>query len=225
MSKVKWVVAGIAAIAVLITGGTFVYINFIAEEAPPPLSLDDTGGSASPEPAATGDPSGTWKPTPESVVGYRVKEVLFGQSNTAAGRTSRVSGSMTLAGTTVSAVEVVVDMASVTSDQTRRDNQFRGRIMEVSQYPTATFRLTRPITLPTGAATVSVEATGDLTLHGVTKSVTFPLQGKRVGSTIQVAGSIPVKFADYNISDPGFPGTVSTEDHGVLEFLVVFAQG
>ncbi|MBA3606488.1 MAG: YceI family protein [Acidimicrobiia bacterium] len=62
------------------------------------------------------------------------------------------------------------------SDENRRDIQFRGRIMDVEQFPGATFTLTAPIkfgAVPATAQPVTASATGDLTLHGVTRSVTI----------------------------------------------------
>ena len=44
------------------------------------------------------------------------------------------------------------------------------------------------------------------------------------GSIVQVAGSIPITFADWNIPNPSFGGVVTTEDHGVLEFALNFAH-
>ncbi len=161
----------------------------------------------------------------DSVVGYRVKEVLFGQSNVAVGRTTSISGSMKVSGTTVTAATFAVDMTTVASDQSRRDGQFNGRIMETSTYPTATFTLTQPIELgsiPAQGTKQTYQATGNLTLHGVTKTVTFNVTGLYTGSTTQVAGSIPITFADWNIPNPSF-GPVSTEDHGVLEFALIFS--
>jgi polyisoprenoid-binding protein YceI len=70
---------------------------------------------------------------------------------------------------------------------------------------------------------VSVPATGDLTLHGTTKSVTTTVTAKRAGGTIQVNGTIPVVFADYGIPNPSF-GPASTDDHGQVEFLVSFVR-
>ena len=58
---------------------------------------------------------------------------------------------MTVSGTTISAVDLTVDMASISSDRTQRDGQFRSRIMETSQFPTATFKLTAPIDLDSGS--------------------------------------------------------------------------
>jgi hypothetical protein len=54
--------------------------------------------------------------------------------------------------------------------------------------------------------------------------VTFEVTGRYVGSTIQVVGSIPITFADWEIPNPSF-GPVTTEDHGSLEFSLNFRQG
>jgi polyisoprenoid-binding protein YceI len=50
-----------------------------------------------------------------------------------------VDGKLVISGRTVTAADVIVDMTTVPSDEDRRDNQFRGRIMNVATYPTATF--------------------------------------------------------------------------------------
>ena len=60
-----------------------------------------------------------------SQAGYRVKEVLFGQSVEAVGRTSNVDGALTINGTTVEAAAISIDLASVESGESRRDGQFR----------------------------------------------------------------------------------------------------
>ncbi|MGI9080611.1 MAG: YceI family protein [Acidimicrobiales bacterium] len=69
---------------------------------------------------------------------------------------------------------------------------------------------------------IRAKATGDLTLHGVTRSVTSDLKAQRDGANIKANGAIPVVFADYNISNPS-GGPATTADNGLLEFLVVFA--
>jgi polyisoprenoid-binding protein YceI len=223
--------------AVAVTAGTWIYIHVLRDEAPDRLALDagaseaastsTTAAAAAPNPAAASSGvDGTWKVGSPSQAGYRVNEVLFGQSAAAVGRTSDVTGTITIAGTSVSAGSFSVDMTTVASDESRRDGQFRGRIMNVSQYPTSTFVLTSPIqmgSLPADGAQVDVKATGKLTLHGTTKTVTFPLQAKRTGSTIVVAGTIPITFADYGISNPS-GGPAQTEDHGELEFRLTFTR-
>ncbi|HZQ87683.1 MAG TPA: YceI family protein [Acidimicrobiales bacterium] len=230
----KWLLGGIAAALLVFVGGPFLYIHVFSKKAPPKLSLSTTAttaGASSDDPAiSTNDASvpldGTWKVSSGSTVGYRVKEVLFGQSNTAVGRTSSVTGQFAATGTSINSGSFTVDMTTVTSDKSMRDHQFHGRIMETSTFPTATFELTKPIDLgsvPADGVTKSVPATGKLTLHGVTKTVTIPLTAKRTSNSIEVSGSLPITFADWNISNPSFGGTVTTEDHGLLELLLKFS--
>ena len=227
----RWFVIGIGILGLGVVAGPYVFFHFIEGKAPAPLTLTTPSTISSTTATTTSSQAsvGTdevWTVTGDSVVGYRVKEVLFGQSNEAVGRTSTVSGSMTVSGTTIANATFTVDMTTVTSDESRRDGQFNGRIMETGTYPTATFTLTQPIDLgsiPAEGEQMSLEATGALTLHGVTRSVTFQLTGQYASSTVQVAGSIPITFADWNISNPSF-GPAQTEDNGVIEFLLDFTR-
>src|SRR5947208_7174162 len=224
-----WLVTGALVLGVGVVGGPFVYIHFIESKAPAPLSFAKTSPSASAASSTATSAQGVdgaWTVTSGSTIGYRVQEVLFGQSNTAAGRTSSVTGSITIEGKTVSAATFTVDMTTVTSDQQRRDNQFNGRIMDTGSYPTAALTLSSPIVLSSIQAVgsqSSAQATGVLTMHGTSKSVTFTVKGQRTANGIEVTESIPVVFADWNIPNPSF-GPVSTDDHGVLEFLLVFTR-
>lgn len=206
----------------LVLGGTWVYINVIEGDAPSELALTGTQGSTAPGATAA---AGDWTVTGETQAGYRVEEVLFGQSATAVGRTGKVTGGITLDGATVTKAAFTVDMASVQSDQSRRDGQYRGRIMSTDQFPASAFTLTEPIdlkTLPADGATVTAAATGDLTLRGVTKPVTFEVKARRSGSRLEVNGSIPIVFDEWGIPSPSF-GPAQVEDRGTLEFLLVLA--
>src|SRR5262249_52991312 len=176
-----------------------------AASSPTTTGNANTATTASSSAGDSSHDSATWQVASGSQAGYRVKEVLFGQSTTAVGRTSNVTGSITLDGATVPKGSFSVDMTTVQSDKSQRDGQFQDRIMETSTYPTSTFKLTQPIQLgsvPADGQQITAKATGDLTLHGTTKTVTFDVQAKKDGSTIQVVGQIPIVFADYNIPNP-----------------------
>ncbi|MCU1463976.1 MAG: hypothetical protein JWO37_4051 [Acidimicrobiales bacterium] len=228
--RTRWLIGIPVALVALVAGGTWFYIHVVEGPAPAKLSLNS---SASVTTAAAGSGTvaagpftlaGTWKPTPASQLGYRIKETLFGQSNTAVGRTNAISGDLVIDGATVKTASFSVDMTKVASDQHQRDGQFQGRIMHTSSFPTATFTLTSSIALPSDPGDkqqLSFNATGDLTMHGVTKAVSFTLKAQRNGNTIEVNGEIPVTFADYGIDNPS-GGPASTADNGLLEFLVVF---
>jgi len=224
MNWKKWVLAAVIAVVVGVVGVPFAYIHFVEGKAPAPLAL---GANTNPATvAASGSLDGTWNVASGSVAGYRVNEVLFGQSATAVGRTSSITGSLVVDRTTVKSGKVTVDMSSVTSDRQQRDNQFRGRIMQTDAYPTATFSFTTPVdvgSVPAVGSAATYTVTGQLTLHGVTRNVTVALTGRRTASQFQISGSIPVTFADYDIGNPSF-GPVTTEDHGSLEFALNFAH-
>ncbi len=207
------------------TSESSVTVDAVATTAPVAATVPETTSA----PAADDPLSGAWTVdvTGDIYVGYRVEEVLAGVNTTATGRTTQVTGSTTIDGLTLSAAGFTADVASIKSDQSRRDGQFTGRIMQADQFPTASFTLTQPVTLaglPAEAEVVTVSATGDLTLHGVTKSVTFDLQGFVAGGKVTVTGAIPILFSDYAIEDPSL-GPVATEDNGLLEFLLVLTKG
>ena len=193
-----------------------------------PASVDEpaTDASVGETPAVEPPPDGgsAWVVTDASELGYRIKEVLFGVNAEAVGRTNQITGSLIIEATAVTKAEFVVDVASISSDESKRDGQFRGRIMSTDEFPEAIFVLTEPIELgtdPADGVDVSTSATGELTLRGVTNPVTFELTAQLTNGKIGVLGSIPVVFHDYSIANPSFGG-VTTEDNGLLEFVLVF---
>jgi polyisoprenoid-binding protein YceI len=186
--------------------------------------------------AAIGGLDGTWTvsagtgsyPDFSSFVGYRVHETLgtIG-ANEAVGRTPKVTGSLTLLGSTVTAVDITADMTALQSDENQRDGRLRQQAIQTSTFPTATFKLTSPLTLdaaPVEGQKVTATATGDLTLHGQTKSVQIPIEALLSGGTVTVIGSLPITFADYGIEKPTSQLVLSIEDHGVMELKLTFAK-
>lgn len=171
--------------------------------------------------------TGTWKPTAESKVGYRAGEVLFRQKAVAVGQTNAVSGSLTIAGTSVTDVVLTADLTKLKSDESRRDAQVQGRILQTANFPTATLKLLKPIafgTAPAEGVTVSQKGSVALTLHGVTKTVAVDVRARLKGGNIEISGSVPLIWADWGISDPSFAGQITVEPKGAMEFLVVFAK-
>ena len=164
-----------------------------------------------------------------SFVGYRVNETFTDQkANEAVGRTPDVSGTLTLAGTTISTVDVTADLTTLQSDDDRRDGQLERQAIETGRFPTSTFRLTSPIDLgevPADGETVSATAIGDLTLHGVTRTVEAPIEATLAGDVVTVTGRIDILFADYDIEQPTSFIVLSIEDHGIMEFQLHFRKG
>lgn len=218
----KWVVVALAVTAGLLIGGPYLYLDVIEGSPPPQLRLPPAAGVGA-GPVSPGPVSGTWVVSTGSIAGYRVHEELFGQSHTAVGRTSQVSGGMVVSGTNVTAADFTVHMASVKSDQGSRDVQFRGFIMDTGDHPDGTFRLTSPIQLdgiPALGRQVSVQAVGDLTLRGVRRSVTFTLAAERLSrDAIDVNAEIPIRFSLWKIPNPSF-AVAQLGSTGTVEVLL-----
>jgi polyisoprenoid-binding protein YceI len=199
--------------------------------APTPVSLAPSGsGGSTGRTASAGDLDGRWTIRQSgSFVGYRVREKLafLSAPSDAVGRTSAVRGRLTVAGLRVEAVDVSADLRRLQSNEARRDARIHTQGLASDRFPTARFVLTTPVSfdaVPRQGATVKVEATGDFTLHGVTRRVTITLQARWNGDTMEVAGGFPVTFSDYGVTAPSFGGFVSVQDHGTVELHLVFAR-
>ncbi len=163
-----------------------------------------------------------------SFAGFRVDEVLAGGIGdfTAVGRTADVSGSIELTDTTLAAATVEVTMATLRTDNSNRDSRMR-QALDTSGFPSATFTLTEPVDIGPGAPAgeaFSGSAVGELTIKGVTNQATFELEAQLVGDSIVAVGSSEVVFSDYGVTAPTAPIVVSVEDHGIMEFQLIFTR-
>jgi len=237
-----WIIGGVAA-ALLVLGGVAIWYFVFRDTAPPPVNIEKASESVEPsEPSETttgaaGALSGTWTVDTSvgsfddfssAFVGYRVNEELVGiGAQTAFGRTPDVSGTMVIDGTTATQVVINADLSTLESDEPFRDGTLGGQALETDRFPTATFTLSEPIefgSVPADAQTVKVDATGTLTLHGVTRDVTIPLDAKFVNDVIVVTGLLDVQFADYGIQKPTSLRVLSIEDRGQMELQLFFTK-
>ena len=242
-TTVRIALALTATVALLVAGGLW---YFFGGDSPDEVNLEtateqvaDVAATSSDSDQTTAtDVSGQWTVDAEtgefdyesatgSFVGFRIEEVLSSiGSTTAVRRTGDVSGALTIDGSVLTAASFDVDMTTITTEESRRDDNVQDAL-ETGDFPTATFTLTEPVELGAGAATgdaVSVTAAGDLTIHGVTQSVSIPIEAQLVGDTIVVVGSIAIVFADYDVAVPESQIVVSVEDEGVLELQLLFTR-
>ena len=237
---------GVAALVVIVAaGGAFWYL-FLRDDAPEEVSLAGALSSLSPSPAASGStPAATASPavsiatdglngdwqvdsTVDSFVGYRVKEELATVGfTTAVGRTSDVTGTFVVEDNLATSGSIEAKLSTLKSDQDFRDNALRTQSIETNKFPTATFTLTEDVALPESLATgqsLTTNLVGELTLHGVTKTVEIPIETTVSGEYLVVVGSIEIVFADYNIAKPSSPRVLSIEDRGIMELQLFFKR-
>ncbi len=233
----RWIALGAVLLIVVVAGAV---VWFFSGDAPDQADLGETASAVTVSPTTAGEVpaataegiEGTWtvdtsvgefsvtENTTATFVGFRIEEELANiGSATAVGRTPGVSGSVVIEGTSMTSAEFTVDLTAIVSDESRRDSRIQ-EALGTDANPEATFVLTEPVDFGEAAAdgeTVTVTATGELTINGVTNQVEIPLEAQLVDGMILVVGSTDIVFADYAVAVPTAPMVLSVEDHGVLE--------
>lgn len=167
----------------------------------------------------------------ESEARYRVREQLANRSlpNDAVGSTRAVSGVVVFSadGQVVPGESVFeVDLRTLRSDQSRRDNYIQENTLQTARFPMATFVPTGvsglPWPLPESGA-LSFQLSGDLTLHGVTRPVTWEVTAQAQGDRVVGTATTQVTFEDFGMQQPRVAVVLSVEETITLEldFTVV----
>jgi polyisoprenoid-binding protein YceI len=224
-------------IVVLLLAGLTVWYFTFRDTSAPTASLDavtaDASGPAGPTEPGSASANGTWKVQPGSgvFVGYRINETMIPARNvrTVNGRTNGVDGTLTLAGDTATQVTINADVTKLDSGEPLREKVLDGVGLETGKFPTATFSLREPLTLPTtptSGSVIAVTAKGNLTAHGVTHPLDVPLKAMWDGNQIKVAtadAGAPFAMADWGIQLPKVPVS-DDDDHGTLELQLRFLR-
>jgi polyisoprenoid-binding protein YceI len=158
-------------------------------------------------------------------VRYRVRERLLGRDldNDAIGVTHHVRGQIALAadGSIVAQEsKITIDVTGLKSDQDRRDNYVRRRLLVTDSNPSVVFQPTHiaggPKTIPTsGTATFTI--VGDLTVKGVTKPTTWTISARYLPTTVVGSAATAFTFDDFAIAQPKVPILLSVADTIKLE--------
>lgn len=184
--------------------------------------------------AATVGVDGTWEISPgagknSTQAGYTFYEILPTGEKTTSGRTDNssdknISGELIVKDETLQEGIVTVQLATLRSDNARRDTNVRQSILHTDKYPEAQFSITKPVNLSAvpGDGTVSkVYVTGDLTIHGKTREITTPLTVLRTGDNVLIEGKVSFKRSDFDVVTGDFVAA-TIEDEGTLDLLLVF---
>jgi polyisoprenoid-binding protein YceI len=156
---------------------------------------------------------------------YRVREQLVRLSapSDAVGTTSGVTGSLVLGSdgkVDASQSKFTVDLTSLQSDSSMRDGFIARSTLNTATYPTAVFVPTAlqglPSVLPTSGSQ-SFQLIGNLTLHGVTKPVTWTVTSAVAGNDLTGKATTAFKFEDFGMTAPKAGAVLSVVDNVTLE--------
>ena len=150
-----------------------------------------------------------------STIAFKVRHML----GTAKGKFSKFSGTIVVDRDhpEQSSVSVTIAAASIDTGIVKRDEHLRGELFNVAKYPEITFKSRR--VKQTGANTG--EITGDLTMHGVTRSIVLNVQ--LAGDRWRVT-TAPVKRSQFGLVFSKSAETVSMISDDVAVDIEIGAQ-
>jgi polyisoprenoid-binding protein YceI len=155
---------------------------------------------------------------------YQTQEQLAGRNlpNTAVGTTTGVTGTIALSPSAqldLNASKITVDLTGLKSDESMRDQFVQRNTLQSSQLPSATFtptQITGLSSIPTsGSATFQLS--GNLTVHGVTKPVTWTVSATFDGQQVSGKATAPFTITEFGMSVPKAGPVLSVQDTGTLE--------
>lgn len=163
---------------------------------------------------------------------YQVQEQLAGRSlpSQAIGRTSAVSGVLVLdaQGSIVPGQsKIEVDVRTLKSDESMRDNYIQRTPLQTSIYPTATFVPSKVAGLPwplPSSGTAKFTMDGDLTVHGTTKPVSWTVSATFAGGQVTGNATMPFTFSEFGMTAPHTPIALSVQDSGTLALQFTAAR-
>lgn len=227
---IAWFMGALGAVAVMVMafgfgrGGSALAQDEEGAPAAPTGEVGKAGIAEMPEGAVTYVVDGE-----ESLASYSVEEELAGQGDvTAVGETTAVVGEIVLDadGTPLAGSRIDIDLRTLKTDETRRDNYLRGNSLESDTYPLATFVVTRidnwsaPLTQ---GETTTFEMVGNLTVHGVTKEVVWESTATIDEDVITGTATVAVEMGDFDIEKPTV-GFVLSLDETVTLSLAITAE-
>ena len=184
--------------------------------------------------AATTASAGAWTVTDKSKATIRVREQLVGVSlpSDAVLTATGAKGTFELRsdGTFTSGSKITFELSTLSSDERDRDNFIKNDTLQVRQFPTAEFVPTKTsgLTLPLASSgSFAFTLTGNMTIKGKTKEVTFDVSAKRDGSdlTATATASPSWRFGDFGMTAPSAPFRVLSVTDEIRAAIDIVATG
>jgi polyisoprenoid-binding protein YceI len=183
---------------------------------------------------ATAATASAWTVSDKSKATIRVREQLVGVSfpSDAVLTATGAVGSFALNadGTFASGSKITFSLATLASDESNRDNFVKNDTLQVRQFPTAEFVPTKTSGLPLPLATsgtFTFTLTGNMTIKGKTKEVSFDVTANRDGSdlTATATANPSWKFGDFGMTAPSVPFRVLSVTDEIRVVIDIAATG
>jgi len=197
------------------------------------VSAAAAAGQGTTTSAAAADPIRLVVDSSSSQASYHAREQLVGKTlpSDAVGTSKSVSGALVLGAdgsVLTDQSKITVDLTKLQSDESRRDNFIKMDTLQTSRFPMATFVPNAVEGLPTPLPTsgqATFQLSGDLTVHGVTKPVTWEVTATFADTSVSGSATTAIKITDFGMTPPRAGPVLSIEDGLTLELAFTAARG
>jgi polyisoprenoid-binding protein YceI len=164
----------------------------------------------------------------ESSAKYVVEETLRGLPATAVGTTTDVTGEIYLSKDGLYKdlpSKFKVDLRTLKTDESMRDNYVRQNVLRTGQFPFAEFVVESVSGFPAGYAEgteISLTLNGTMTVKGQSKPVTFTVKARQAGNTLTATADTRFNMTDFGIEPPEV--VLAKAKDGVILQVVLIAR-
>lgn len=119
------------------------------------------------------------------------------------------------------AFSVVADTKKEKKDKPKIEEEMKAKVLEIQQFPEITYRSTGVTATPLGKNEFELKILGELTLHGITKTVPVDAKVTLQNNRLVAEGEFKLKQTDYQIKPfSAAGGTVKVKDEVRLSFEI-----
>ncbi len=125
----------------------------------------------------------------------------------------------------VESFSLTVPVDKIKSGKSGMDKKIYGALKE-KEYPTINFTLTSADVTGKEGSTVTMSATGELSIAGITRTITLPVESMLAADgTIKFTGNYEINMKDYNVDPPSaMLGTIKSGEKITISFELFFAN-
>lgn len=172
--------------------------------------VENTTQVAAPAPSGSG--SGYMVVKEESKATYTVNEKFLNRQlpNDAVGSTSAITGEVVVENGEVKPSKVTVDLRTLKSDESRRDQRIRTQGLESDKYPFAEFLIEKAdAKIPADGSEVTLKLTGTMKIHDTAKPFTFEAKASLKGGTLVIHADQSFDMTEFGITPPSIAGMLT----------------
>lgn len=195
-----------------------------ATQNPAPTAAEQPAATQPEAPAVSATGTAYQVVTDQSEASYSVGETFLGQKRdvTAVGKTSALAGTIVLDGGVIQASTIEVDVATLKTDESRRDNKVR-QALDTANHPKATYRITGAEGNPALAEgqETALKLQGTMTIKGVDKPLTFDAKAKLEGGRLTLTAETVFDMTEFGVDPPNVANFVAVQNEVKLAVTFV----